>query len=85
MIEYLGIGLANVITLLNPQVVALGGGVAIGGEDLLLEPVRRAVARRCGSWIDLEGTRIVLAKLGEDAGLVGAARLVWKSFEDKQP
>jgi glucokinase len=82
-VEYLGIGLANVITLLNPQVIALGGGVAIGGADLLLEPVRRAVARRCGSWIDLEGTRVVLAALGEDAGLLGAARLVWKSLENE--
>jgi len=59
--------------------------VAIGGADLLLEPVRHAVARRCGSWVDLEGTRSVLAALGEDAGLLGAARLVWKSFEDEKP
>ncbi len=76
--EYLGIGVANAITLLNPQVVALGGGVIEGLGDLLLDPICRAVRRRCGSWVDLEGTRIVRATLGDDAGLLGAARLVWK-------
>jgi glucokinase len=77
--EYLGIGLANLLHLLNPEVIALGGGVIQGGADLLLDPIRRAVARRCGSWVDLEGTRIVAALLGEDAGLLGAARLVWEA------
>jgi len=84
VVQYLGIGLANVITLLNPEVVALGGGVILGGADLLLEPVRRVVTSRCGSWVDLEGTRIVLSTLGEDAGLLGAARLVWKSSEGQK-
>ncbi len=78
MAEYLGIGLANLLHLLNPEVIALGGGVIQGGADLLLDPIRRSVARRCGSWVDLERTRIVAALLGEDAGLLGAARLVWE-------
>jgi len=82
---YLGIGLANVLHLLNPQVIALGGGVIQGGADLLLDPIRRTVARQCGSWIDLEGTRIVLSTLGEDAGLLGVASLVWRSCEDQKP
>lgn len=75
--EYLGIGLANVLNLLNPEVIVLGGGVIQGGEDLLLEPIQQAAARRCGSWIDRQSTRIVAARLGEDAGLLGVARLVW--------
>ena len=73
---YLGIGLANVLHLLNPEVIVLGGGVIQGGGDLLLEPIRQATARRCGSWIDWQRTQIVAAALGEDAGLLGAARLV---------
>ncbi len=77
--EYLGIALANIMTLLSPQVIALGGGVMHGAGDLLLEPIRRAVARRCGSWVDLESRRILLSALGEEAGLLGAARLVWKT------
>lgn len=81
-IEYLAIGLSNLIHLLNPQVVGLGGGVIRGGADLLLEPLRREVARRCGSWVDVEGIRIVLATLGEDASLLGVARRVWESIEE---
>ena len=79
-IEYLAIGLSNLVHLLNPQVVGLGGGVIRGGADLLLEPLRREVTRRCGSWVDVEGTRIVLATLGEDASLLGVARRVWESI-----
>jgi len=78
-VKYLAIGLVNMIHLLNPEVIGLGGGVVIGGADLLLEPVRWEVARRCGSWVDLEGTRIVLATLGEDASLLGVARRIWES------
>ncbi len=76
---YIGIGLANVITLLSPEVIALGGGVMRGAGDLLLEPIRREVARRCGSWVDVQSRRILLSTLWEEAGLLGAARLVWNS------
>lgn len=78
-VEYLGIGLANAIHLLNPEVIGLGGGVIMGGADMLLDLLREEVACRCGSWIDIEGTRIVLATLGEDAALLGIARWVWNS------
>ena len=74
---YLAIGLSNLIHLLNPRVIALGGGVMRGGSYLLLPLLREETARRCGSWVDMEGTRIVVAALGEEAGLLGAARLVW--------
>lgn len=76
---FLGLSLANVITFLNPQVIALGGGVIAGGADLLLEPIRQAAARYCGKWIDLSQTPILAARLGETAGVVGVARLVWQA------
>jgi len=79
-VEYLGIGLSNLIHLLNPRVIALGGGVIHGGSDLLLEPLRYEVARRCGSWVDVQGMHIVAATLGEDAALLGVARLVWNQL-----
>ncbi len=79
-VNYLSIGITNLIHLLNPQVITIGGGVGIGGSDLLIEPLREAIRRRVGSWVDLDGTHILTAKLGEDAGLVGAARLVWKGL-----
>ena len=47
------------------------------GADLLLEPIRQAAARRCGSWIEWDKTRIVAATLGEAGGLLGAAHLAW--------
>lgn len=77
-VGYLAAGLVNVLHVLNPEVIALGGGVITGGEDLLLRPLRQEVADRCGSWIDRQGIRIVMASLGEDASLVGAARLVFQ-------
>jgi glucokinase-like ROK family protein len=82
VVEYLALGLTNLIHLLNPQVIGLGGGVVRGGVDLLLDPLRHEVAQRCGSWVDMEGTRIVLGSLGEDASLLGAARRIWKSIEE---
>lgn len=78
-VEYLGIGLTNLIHLLNPEVIGLGGGVIYGGADLLIEPLRQEVANRCGSWIDLVGTHIVVASLREEASLLGVARLVWQA------
>ena len=79
-VEYLGIGLVNLIHILNPQVIGLGGGIILGGSDLLLDPLRREVVRRCGSWVDVRGTRILATALGEDAALLGVARRVWEEF-----
>lgn len=79
-VHYLSIGLTNLIHLLNPQVITIGGGVGVGGADLLLEPLRVAVRHRVGRWVDMDGTLILPAKLGEEAGLIGASRLVWKGL-----
>ena len=79
-VEYLAIGLVNLIHLLNPQVISLGGGVAYGGSDLILVPLIEEVTRRCGNWIDMAGTRIVIGTLGEDAGILGAAFQVMKKI-----
>jgi glucokinase len=66
-------GIANLISALNPQVVVLGGGVMLA-HDLLLEPIRRAVPRWAQP-ISARQCRIEPSLLGEDAGLFGAARL----------
>lgn len=78
--QYLGIGLANLVNLLNPEVIALAGGVIEGGTDMLLDPVRMEVQSRCGHRPGLEGTRIVAATLGQDAPLVGVAYLVYQGL-----
>lgn len=69
----LGIGIAAIINLLNPEIVAIGGGV-MGAGDLLLGPAREEAGRRAFRDSFLS-TRIVPASLQNDAGLVGAALL----------
>ena len=69
--RYLGIGLCNIVHLLNPEVIAIGGGVA-GAGDLILGPARNAVAE-CVMHERLAGVRIILAELGNEASLLGAA------------
>lgn len=75
--EYLGIGVATLVNVLDPEIVAFGGGVMGGIGDLLLQPIRRSLGRRVGDWVDLEKTRVVLATLGDEANLLGVAHLVW--------
>jgi len=72
-VEWLAMGVANLISALNPQVVVLGGGL-MQAADLFLEPVRHAV-RRWAQPLAAEQCRIELTRLGEDAALFGAARL----------
>ncbi len=74
-VEWLAMGIANLISALNPQVVVLGGGL-MQASDLFLDPVRRAV-RRWAQPFAVEQCRIELTALGEDAALYGAARLAF--------
>ncbi len=67
----LALGLSNVIAFVNPEVIALGGGVSSAG-DFLLERVLPAVELRT-TMVPRGTTRIVKAALGNDAGAVGAA------------
>ncbi len=72
--SYLGVGVANLINLLNPDIVIIGGGVAQAGE-VFLSAVRSAVAARALRPA-AAATPIVPAALGLDAGSVGAATLL---------
>jgi glucokinase len=73
-IRYSAMGVANLISVLNPEAVILGGGVVQGAGDLMLELIRTEV-RRWAQPIAASRCRIALTELGEDAGLLGAARL----------
>ncbi len=66
----LGIGLSVIINLLNPEMIALGGGV-MGAGDFLLRPARAEASKRAFRESYLS-TRIVIAALGNDAGMIGA-------------
>jgi glucokinase len=72
--SYLGMGIANLVSALDPDMVVLGGGLLQGAGDLLLEPVRHEVLRWAQP-ISAPKVRVELSSLGEDAGLLGAARL----------
>jgi glucokinase len=69
----LGVAIASFVNTFNPQVVVVGGGVIAAGE-LLLEPVRAEVAARALPPCRDE-VRIVAARFGVEAGMVGAAAL----------
>jgi glucokinase len=69
--RYLGIGIANVVTILAPDRVVIGGGVAAAGA-LLLEPIRDEMARRVRT-TSLDDVAVVTAELGPWAGAIGAA------------
>jgi glucokinase len=70
---YLGMGLANIVSILNPEMVVLGGGVMQAG-DLFLTSMRRAMTEWAQP-VAAQQVRIEMTQLGDDAGLLGAARL----------
>ena len=73
MIHFLSIGIGNVITILAPEAVILGGGVASAGE-LLVGPLRPLVARRA-KMIPVERVQILQAALAGESGVCGALAL----------
>jgi glucokinase len=68
---YLGVGLVNIANIFNPEMIVIGGGLAALGE-MLIAPGRKMVAARAFS-INSKGLKIAKAKLGNDAGVYGAA------------
>ncbi len=72
--EHIGNALAGVVNLLNPQIIIIGGGMAGAGE-ILFGSIRKAVSKKS---LRIPGrvVKIVRAKLGNDAALIGAAELV---------
>jgi glucokinase len=69
--RYLGIGIANLITVISPDRVVLGGGVAAAGE-LLFASIRDEIARRV-TVTSIDAVELVPAELGIWAGAIGAA------------
>jgi glucokinase len=71
----LGVAIASLVNVFNPEVVVIGGGVIAAGE-LLLEPARAEVAARALP-PSKDEVRIVAARFGDEAGMVGAATLAF--------
>jgi glucokinase len=74
----LGIAIASLVNIFNPEVVVIGGGVIAAGE-LLLGPARAVVAERALA-PSRDVVRIVAARFGVEAGMVGAAVLAFNEL-----
>jgi len=70
---------ANMLNILNPEVVVIGGGVTRAG-DILFKPLEERVRSRAFP-MALEGVRVVPAELGTEAGLIGAVGVIKKAVE----
>ena len=70
-IDYLAIGLANLVTVLTPDRIVLGGGVA-AASTRIIEPLRERLAAHV-HLTDPDHVQIVCAALGTRAGAIGAA------------
>ncbi len=73
-IKYLAAGITNTINVFQPDVLCIGGGVCNEGDPLLL-PMKELVKKEIYTRNSEKNTEIVIAKLGNDAGIIGAAFL----------
>lgn len=71
----LGYGVANLVSLFDPEVVVIGGGLA-RASDLFLDALRKSM-KQYAQPIAAKHVRVVVSKLGADANLLGVARLAW--------
>lgn len=74
--EYIGIVLAGIVNVLNPELIVIGGGIAKAG-NLIMRSIRETVKKRAVP-IARDIVKIEFSKLGDDAGILGAAAL-WKN------
>ena len=69
---YLGAAVANIVNALNPEMIVISGGMAKAGKPLL-DKIKETVKERALKE-SRRGLKIVLGKLGEDAGIIGAVK-----------
>jgi len=77
--DWLGVGLANLVAVLDPEVVVIGGGVSAAG-DRLLEPARAALRRALVGAGHRVVPPVVRARYGPEAGAVGAVFLARERY-----
>lgn len=71
LVKYLAIGMGNIINILDPEIIIIGGGIS-GAGDYLIEKLNREVPENI--WLkSMNLTKIVAASLGNDAGIIGSA------------
>ncbi len=77
----LGAALANIVWMLNPEVIVIGGGIA-KAEDILFPHIKKSLWSRC-SHVVTDHLKIVPAALGNDAGAIGCAALALAASDAK--
>jgi glucokinase len=78
---YIGVGLSNLIMMFCPDVIALGGGV-MNSAHLFMDRVRQVIRQNC-TLVPAAKTELLLASMGADTGLAGAARAWYNRFGKK--
>lgn len=73
-ISYLGCGIVNIINIFQPEILCIGGGVSRQG-NVLLDPIKKIVEVERYTKHNAHQTELCLCKLGNDAGIIGAAFL----------
>ncbi len=76
---YLGLGIANLVTLFMPEMIVLGGSIM---KSVQLADLAKVVAQGC-RFVPFQLTQLALASLGDDANLIGAARVWHHRFEQQ--
>jgi glucokinase len=79
---YTGVGVANLINILSPEAVVLGGGLVEAMESLYLDEVKKAVKVHTMPFLR-KNVRIVAARLGDDAVVLGAGRMIAERLLEK--
>jgi len=76
--NYFGIGLANMVNIFNPELIIVGGGLSKMGE-MFLRPARKAIRERAFH-LPAKTVHIAKARLGSNAGVIGAAAYVFEQM-----
>lgn len=77
--RYLGIGIANLVNLFNPEIVIIGGWVEIGAREILL-PIIQSTVKKHALEFPFSFTKIVISDLADQAIVIGAAAMVLRKF-----
>ncbi|MBI5397147.1 MAG: ROK family protein [Verrucomicrobia bacterium] len=80
--DYVGFACVNLIHILNPDVIVLGGGVMQSFGEFVMPRVQKIV-RKFGIPACRRGVKIVGTELGDEAGILGAAVLAWQNLDTK--
>ena len=73
-ISYLACGISNIINIFQPEILCIGGGIC-NEKDYLLKPLMELVLHEQYTRAGEHKTRVAIAELGNDAGIIGAACL----------